>query len=149
MFKSRFAAIAAASICIAFATPVAAQSDWPIDNGDFVEVGMISVDDGHDLEYATFLADRWKAQQEFAKSQGWITSYEVLFNANRRKGEPDIYLLTRFSKMPDSAEELKREKAFLDFIKQTTAQLQAESGDRAKFRTQIGSMLLREGRFKK
>ncbi len=144
MHLKRIAAIAAAAIAIATASPALAASEWPYDPGDFVEISMISVDDGHDLDYAKFLAGQWKDSQEFAKSKGWISSYEILYNFNKRAGEPDIYLLTTFPNLPDKAESLKRDEAYLAHMKTTDNKLEQESGARASYRHQIGSMLLRK-----
>lgn len=60
-------------------TPAMAQG-WPMVPGDYWDVSAIEVADGSGLAYATFLADRWRKNQEFAKSQGWIKSYHVLSN---------------------------------------------------------------------
>jgi hypothetical protein len=136
----RRAAILAASLAFMFASPVAAQND-PLVPGDYVEVGSITIDDGHYLDYANFLAGTWKARMDYAKSQGWITGYEVLANVNKRPGEPDLILVTRFKSMPDSAEQQKRDSASRAFLKQTDAQLEAASGERAKYRKQLGSQL--------
>lgn len=138
---------AAALITFAVATPATAQ-DWPFTPGDYWEVSAIDVADGAGLTYATFLADRWRKNQEFAKSQGWIKSYHVLSNTHARKDEPDLYLIVVFDRFVDAAEGEKRRQAFLAYNQRNTAQLQAESGDRAKFRTQSGDMLLREMLFK-
>ena len=46
--KSVRLAIAAAAL--AFAAPVAQAQEWPVNPGDYVEVSMITVDDGHDLD---------------------------------------------------------------------------------------------------
>jgi hypothetical protein len=111
-------------------------------------VGMIDVSDGGGIEYANFLADTWRKNQEFAKSKGWITGYQVLANINPRPGEPDLYLVTSFSSLPDAAEEEKRAAAYRDFMKASDAQMEAASGDRAKYRTVMGSFLLRQMKFK-
>ncbi len=136
----RRAAILAASLALVFAAPVAAQND-PMVPGDYVEVGSITIDDGHYLDYANFLAGTWKARQEYAKSQGWITGYEVLANVNKRPGEPDLILVTRFKSLPDTAEQQKRDATARAYMKQTDVQLEAASADRAKYRHQLGSQL--------
>lgn len=120
-----------------------------MDQGDYVEIGGIQIDDGHSVDYLNHVAGLWKKGQDFAKSQGWITSYEVMSNVYGRKGEPDIYLITRFSRLADAAEEQKRDEAYRAYMQRTVSQLETESGDRAKYRKQAGSMLLRELRFKK
>lgn len=139
----RRAAVVAASLSLAFAVPALADDPWPTEDGDYVQVSMISVKDGHDLHYAQFLAGQWRKNQDFAKAQGWITGYEILINVNRRPGEPDIYLVTRFAEIANKAEGKKRDAAMDAFLQETTAQMQAASGERASYRTQMGSQLLR------
>ena len=149
MNLARRAAVLAASLSFAFATPAFAQNSWPMDMGDFVEMSGITIDDGHTLDYLNHLTGLWKRGQDFAKAQGWITGYEVLMNVNGRKGEPDVYLITRSSRMVDAAEQQKRDDAYNAHMQRTIAQLETESGERAKYRHLAGSILLRELRFKK
>ena len=143
------AAILAATLSLALTAPAIAQDAYPMDQGDFVEISAIQIDDGHGLDYANHLAGQWRRGQEFAKSQGWITSYEVFANVHPRKGEPDIYLMVRSPRLADAVEDVKRDAAYRAYMQRTIAQMQAESGDRAKFRKLAGSQLLRELRFKK
>ena len=145
----RYAALAAASLTLAFAAPAFADDPWPVDNGDYVEVGMISVDDGHDLDYLTYLAGQWRKGQDFAKAQGWISGYEILTNQNKRPGEPDFYLITRFPRFADKAEEQRRDEAYRAYMQQTDTQAQAAAGQRATYRHLSGSMLLRSMDWKK
>lgn len=136
----RRAAVLAASLSLAFATPAFAQAD-PFVQGDFVEVASITIDDGHYLDYAQFLADTWRSEQEYAKSQGWITGYEVLTNVHRRSGEPDLILVVRSRALADGAENERRNKLFLAHMKATDAQMEAASGARAKYRKVLGVTL--------
>ena len=46
---------AAAALGLALATPAVAQNS-PFIGGDYVEVTGVSIDDGHGLDYAQFLA---------------------------------------------------------------------------------------------
>ena len=147
MKKMMFTAMLAAPLALALASPAIAQNS-PMTPGDYEEVGMIEVSDGGGLAYANYLATTWKKNQEFAKSKGWITGYQVLANVNPRPGEPDLYLVTSFSSMPDAKEEEKRNAAYRDFMRQSDAQMEAASGDRAKYRTLLGSFLLRQLNFK-
>lgn len=143
MLAIRKAAVLAASLSLAFATPVMADDPWPNEEGDYVEVSMIAVEDGHDLDYMTHLAGQWRKGQDFAKAQGWISSYEILVNVNRRPGEPDYYLVTRFPRFADNAEMKKRDEAYYAHMQATVAQMQAASGKRAEYRKLMGSQLLR------
>lgn len=139
--------IGAAALAAIASTPATGQG-WPMTPGDYWEVSAIDVTDGSGLAYATFLADRWRKNQEFAKSQGWIKGYHVLSNEYARKDEPELYLIVVFDKFADVAEGERRRVAFEAYNQRTTSQLQAESGDRAKIRTLAGDMLLREMKFK-
>lgn len=146
MKSLRFAALAAVSL--AFATPAFAQND-PFMGGDYVTITAVSLDDGHYLDYATFLGGFYKAQEEYAVRQGWQTSWEILSNVFPRKGEPDLYLIRRFKNLPDGAEGERRAAMIRDNVKMTDAQMEAASGDRAKFRHVDSTMLLQEMRWKK
>jgi hypothetical protein len=134
----RRVAILAASLALAFSTPALAQSD-PFVGGDYVDVASVTIDDGHYLDYATFLATKWREEQEFSLAQGWITGYEVLANTHKRPGEPDLILITRYAAVPTGAESDRRNKLFMDHVKATDVAMQAASGDRAKYRHVIGS----------
>ena len=135
--------VLAGPVALAFAGPVCAQ-EWPLVPGDYSEITGIDIADGGDLEYAKFVAGQWVANQKYAISQGWIKSYNIYYNVHRRHGEPSMYLSVTFAKLADAAEQEKREKAYLDFMKRSQAQLESESGNRAKFRTVMGTMLLQE-----
>ena len=139
--------VAGAAALIAFAVPATAQNN-PSEPGDYTQMGMIDVADGGDIAYLTFLAGQWRSQQEFAKSKGWIKDYKVYANVNAREGEPDLYLVTTYANLPDAAEIKRREAAYRDFFKRDDTKLDAESADRTKIRTQMGSMLLQEVKFK-
>lgn len=138
----RLAAVAAISLAFA-AVPANAADEWPVVPGDYVSISMITVDDGHDLEYANHLAGQWRKGQDYAKAQGWITGYEILTNEYPRAGEPHYYLITRFAKFADPAEEKKRDDAYRSYMQATSAQMEAASADRSRYRHLMGSMLLR------
>ena len=147
MKSVRLAAAAAISLVFA-AVPAAAQND-PFIGGDYVTVTGISIDDGHYMDYATFLSGYWKAQEDFAVKQGWSTGYEILANVNARKGEPDLYLMRRFKNMPDGVEGERRSAMIRAQVKLDDAQMEAASGDRAKFRHVDSNMLLQEMKWRK
>jgi hypothetical protein len=147
MKKMLFAAIAAAPFVVGFSGTALAQNS-PFTPGDYEDVAMIDIVDGGGVEYANYLANTWRKNQDFAKSKGWITGYQVFENVYRRPGEPDLYLVVRFTSLPDAAEEERRNQAYRDFMKQSDAQMAAASGDRLKMRTILGSSLLRELKFK-
>ncbi len=123
------------------AAPAAAQN-MPMGFGEYVDITSIAIDDGHDVDYANFLSSKWKAQEDFAKAQGWITGYEILANAHKRSGEPDLYLVIRFRALPDAAEQVRREQIMHDHVKMDDTAMDADSAGRAKFRHVTGSQLL-------
>ena len=148
MKSVRLAAFAALSL--AFAGPnLAAAQENPFIGGDYVEVTGVSVDDGHFLDYANFLSGFYKSQEEYAVQQGWQTSWEILANINKRQGEPDLYLVRRYKDIPGGAEGERRGKMIRDNVRMSDAQLEAASGDRAKFRHVESTQLLQELKYKK
>lgn len=144
----RRAAIAAASLAFVIAAPAAAD-DYPVKPGDYVEVSMITIDDGHDLEYLNYLSGLWRRNQDYAKAQGWITGYEILTNENKRPGEPDVILVSRFTNFASAAEGEKRNDQMAAQMKMTDAEMQAASKGRAQYRHVIGSQLWRAWVWKK
>ena len=145
----RHAALLATTFSLGLVGPALAQDAYPMDQGDYVELSAIQIDDGHSVDYLNHVTGMWRRGQDFAKAQGWISSYEVMSNVYPRKGEPDIYLVIRMPRLADAAEEQKRDTAYRAHMQRTIAQLETESGDRAKYRHLGGTMLLRELRFKK
>ena len=131
------------------ALPMRAMAgDWPMTQGDFWEVTGVHLKDGGGFAYAKFLAAEWKADQEFAKSKGWIKSYMVLSNAYPRKGEADLYLIVITDRLANGPESDKRGDEYTAWRKKTSAQLEKESGDRVEVREILGSELLQELKFK-
>ena len=143
--KVRLQALATAGVvALVFAMPASAQEEPPYKPGNYWSVTGIHVKDGSGLRYAQHLASSWSSNQEFAKSQGWISDYMVLSNPYPRDGEPDLYLIQIFANMPSADEADKRGKATREFNKTTLAQMQAESGGRVEIREVGSQMLLRQ-----
>ncbi|MDP9057576.1 MAG: hypothetical protein M3N34_09710 [Pseudomonadota bacterium] len=136
-----------AALALGVSVPAAAQN-FPLAYGDYVEMTSVSIDDGHNMDYANFLTTKWKAQEDFAKAQGWITGYEILANPWKRAGEPDLYLVVRFRSTPDAAEQVRRDQIMRDHVKMDDTQMDAGAADRAKFRHVTGSELLQVLAFK-
>jgi len=132
----------AAATALAFGlSGVARADDMPYAPGNFMEVTDVSIDDGHFLEYMKFLDTESKAQDDFAKSQGWLIETRIFANVHKRASEPDLFILRTFKSMPDAAEQMRREKIMEEHFKQGEAQFEAGSGARAKFR-KIGDLTL-------
>lgn len=149
MNKLGFAALGAAALLCA--APVLSQEKdpYPFDAGEYVEVTGIELSDGADLKYALWLAGEWRANEDFAVSQGWLNSYEVMINTHPRVGEPDLYLIRRFPAFVDNAEGERRRQVMSQRYKRTEQKLQEESAGRAGYRTVLSTMLLRKLDWKK
>ncbi len=132
---------------VVLSTPAMAD-EFPLVAGDYTTMTGIYLEDGGTTAYATYLASEWKKNQDFAKSKGWISDYKIYFNVDSRDGEPTMYLTQTFPSWPSGAEIEKRNKEWEAFDKRTNAQLDAASGNRAKFRKVTGSMTLQEAKIR-
>ena len=124
-----------------FTTPSIAQ-EVPLIPGDYWEVAEIDIHDGQFAAYADYVASRWRQNQEFAKSKGWIKDYMVFSVVNRRADEPDLYLVTVYDRQPTAAEQMAREKEFDAFMKTNARQEVAAFAARGTMRKVGGEMLL-------
>lgn len=141
----RIFSTALAASCLALAVPAAAQDDpWPFEAGEYVEVTGIEIADGASLKYALWLAGEWRANSDFAVSQGWLNSYEILMNTHPRAGEPDLYLVRRFPSFVDNEEGDRRDAIMRERYRRSVETLEEESADRATYRTAVSDMLLRK-----
>ena len=145
LMKHMMMAASAALVTASMTVPtIAAAQEWPLIEGEYSNMTGIYIEDGGSLQYAQYLADQWMTNQEFAKSQGWISDYKMYSNVNARDGEPHLYLVVTFPSIPDAAESERRYAAYDAWSRKSIEQQEAESGNRAEFRTVRGSMLLQE-----
>ena len=141
--------IAATLACATATIPAPAHAgDWPMAAGDFWEITGVHVKDGGELAYANFLATEWKADQEYARSKGWIKGYMILSNSYNRKGEPDLYLVVISERLATGPESEKRGDEYIAWKKKSNAQLVKESGNRLEIREIESGMLLQELKIK-
>lgn len=134
---NRLTRIALAATAPAFAAPLPAhaQDEYPLKGAEWVEITGVSLEDGGGLAYANWLAGEWRKRMDYAVQQGWIQSYEIWSNTYARKNESDLWLITRFAEFESDAEFEARNKQMREYMQRSIAQMQAESGDRAKYRT--------------
>lgn len=136
------AALAVAPLAMSVA-PAAAQ-DSSYTYGSYWDVQGVYVEPGAFENYLDFLADRFTKTNDFAKSKGWISNYWVLSNVNKRKDEPDLYLITEFPRIPSQQESLEREKAFNAAMSQTRRGAEEASGKRVTLRKFGSDILLQQ-----
>ena len=135
--------IGAAALAAAMTAPAVAQQS-SMKPGAMWTAGRIAVEEGQMQNYMDYLTKTWMANQEYAKSQGWLLDYHVLQSINPRDGEPNIVLITRFADMPTAAEADRRSDILNKRLSQDDHAAAAASGDRNKMRKLMGSVLYRE-----
>ena len=141
MRKTLIAALGAAAMLMAI--PAAAQ-DFPVKGGDYWTVGEITIADGHFGDYADHLSGLYRQSVDFQKAKGWIKASYILQNVNKRSGEPDLYLVTIADRPTTPAEDEARAKEINAHLQSSSRKGDAQSGERAKYRTLGGSLLLQE-----
>jgi hypothetical protein len=135
------AALAALPISIALTAPAAAQPR-SYTGGSYWSVTGIKLKEGGGETYLDWLAGKWKAQSDFAKSKGWLEDYVVLSNDYPREGEPDLYLIRKFKSVPDAAEQERRDVAMQAFTKMDAHQAEAEAATTRTPIREVKSILL-------
>lgn len=136
--------IAAAGLAAALTSTPALSQQSSMKPGPLWTAARIEVLDGQMQNYLDWLAKTWAANQDYAKSQGWLLEYNILQSINPRDGEPNIILITRFKDFP-SAEELERRNTLMNQrMQQDDHSAAAASGQRNAMRRQMGSVLYRE-----
>jgi len=140
--------VALGAAAISYAVPAVAQ-DFPLEGGNYWTVAEVTIDDGHNGDYADHLAGAYRKSQDFARSKNWIKAYYILSNVDKRAGEPDLYLVTITDHLTNVAEDKAREKELNAYLATSARQSDNESGARAKFRHLGGTMLLQELNYKK
>jgi len=123
--------------------PAVAQ-EVPLVGGDYWDVTSVKIDDGHFGDYADFLAGRFRKNQEYAKSKGWIKAYYVFSNINNRSDEPDLYLVTVSDHVATPAEAIARTKELNAYNQSDDRKELSASGQRATYRHITADMLLQQ-----
>jgi hypothetical protein len=141
MKKLMMAALFASSIALSL--PAAAQESV-YTPGNYWNVQGIYIEDGQFENYMDYVAGNYRRSQEFARRNGWITSYTILLNVNRRQDEPHLYLIQEASRLPTQQEELERERRLNEHMNQTTRAATEGSGQRVTMRRLGSNMLLQE-----
>ena len=136
--------IGAAALAAAMMTAPAVAQQSSMKPGPMWTAARIAVEEGQMQNYMDYLTKTYMANQDYAKSQGWLLEYHVLQSVNPRDGEPNIVLITRFADMPTAAEAERRSDILNKRMSQDDRSAAAASGDRNKMRRLMGSVLYRE-----
>lgn len=140
--RTLIAALALAAGTIVAAPAVAQETAYT--PGGYMSVQGIFIEDGQFENYMDYIADRYRRSQEFARQQGWITSYRIFANNNRRRDEPDLYLLVEFPAVATPAQQVERERMINQAMRETTRQAEEGSGRRVSMRRLGSNILLQE-----
>ncbi len=136
-----FASLALAA-ALGFAATTSAQES-SFETGGYSDVSAIDVLDGQSDNYMDYLSGSWKSQQEWRKSKGYISGYQVLANPYAREGEPDLYLVISYDKIYDAAEQKRQRLEFEAFMKADSRKLGAQFAARGSMRKSMGQQQLR------
>lgn len=133
----------AAALLAAAAGPVQAQAP-PFDNGPVWSVTQVKVKDGRFDDYAKWLSNVWKPQEEALKKGGYIIGYKVLATVDARTGEPDLLLCEEYKNM--AAFDVPVAEMYAFMAKQYGSIAKANQGEvaRGSIRTIMGTELYRE-----
>jgi hypothetical protein len=138
------ALMAVALATVAFTmTPALAQRS-AAEPGNYASISMIKTLPGQFENYVDYLNSKWKEQQAWAKSKGYILNYRVWTNIDARANEPDLYLIVEFKDWPSNAESKLRQDEFVAMMKQDEHAMDAAAGQRGPMRTLMGSMTVQE-----
>jgi hypothetical protein len=122
--------------------------EWPLMGGDYWEVTGIDIHDGGGYKYTNWLATEWRKMLEFSKSKGWIKDYMIIANVHARSDEPGLYLVRVRESIVSAAEGENRQKEYLEWQTKSIEKMQAESGNRAEYRTVMSESLLQVLKFR-
>lgn len=136
--------LGAMALAIAATSTPALSQQSSVKPGEQWTAARIDIEDGQYENYMDYLTRTWIPNQEFAKSQGWISGYHILDSTNPRDGEPDVILITRFADTPSVAEMERRNKIVNDRMKSDDRGQDVASGQRNTMRKLMGSVLYRE-----
>jgi hypothetical protein len=140
--KIRFFAGVTLAAALGIAAPALGQES-NFEPGGYSDISAIDVLDGQIDNYMDYLSGSWKKQQEWAKSKGYITGYQVLSNSYARDGEPDLYLVVTYDKIYDTAEQKRQQLEFEAFMKADSRKLGSQYAARGTMRKSMGEQQLR------
>jgi len=143
MKKLLLAAALAVGLGLSVPAPAVAQ-DTAYAPGTYMTVQGIFIEDGQFENYMDYIAERYRANQDFAKQKGWISSYRIFSNVNRRADEPNLYLLTEAPRMATPQEQVERDRLMSEAMQQTARQATEASGQRVKLRRLGSNLMLQE-----
>ena len=133
-------AVASSGLC--------AADELPLKQGPVLVVSAIKTKEGKFFDYWTFLSTQWKQENEEAKKQGLVLSYNIYQAMPKGPADPDLYLVVTYANMAafDTIDE--KMTAIDKKIWGTMKDAAKSDADRESIRTVLGSEVIRELTFK-
>ena len=138
LLKHQFAA-SAAFFCLAFIGGAALADDHPYTEGPVVNVSRIRTVDGKFDDYMSFVATKWKQEQEAGKKMGDVLRYEVVTVEPRTPDDPDILLVVYYKNWAALDGSIAKADAISKLIDGSVAAANKSQADRASIRRILGS----------
>jgi hypothetical protein len=135
----RNSTVFAALIGLAVMSVPAFADDHAYSDGPVVNVAAIRTAYGKFDEYMKYLDTTWKAEQEAAKSAGYIVSYRVVTVEARGENDPDIYLVTNYKNWAAFDGATAKADAIAKQVEGTLTAANQGAVDRANIRRILGS----------
>jgi hypothetical protein len=129
-------------------TGIAGAVDRPYTEGNVVEVSSIRTENGQFENYMAWLAGPYKQFMDAQKAAGLIVGYNVYATSPRGTDEPDLYLVTVYKNMAALDDLTAKSDAMAEKIFGAMPKASADTVERGKLRTVIGSELMRELKLK-
>jgi hypothetical protein len=142
-----FAALLLAATALAPAAPAiaAADPDAPAyENGTVWDFTEVKTADGHFDDYMSWLAGKWKQQEEALRQAGMIKSYKVLAVMDPRENEGDVFLAVEYPNMAVFDRSVAEQYAMQKKIFGSLSQASQQQAARGSIRTIKGDYMMRE-----
>jgi hypothetical protein len=136
--RNRLAACAAFA-CLAFTSVSAVADDHAYTEGPVMNVSSIRTVDGKFDAYMNWLGTTWKAEQEAAKTAGYLVSYQVITVEPRGPDDPDLFLVLTYKNWAALDGALAKGDAISKQFEGSVAAANQAQSDRAKIRRVLGS----------
>jgi len=138
LLKHQLAA-SAAFFCLAFVGGAALADDHPYTEGPVVNVSRIRTVDGKFDDYMSFVATKWRQEQEAGKKMGDVLRYEVVTVEPRTPDDPDILLVVYYKNWAALDGSIAKADAISKLTDGSVAAANKSQADRASIRRILGS----------
>jgi hypothetical protein len=135
---------ACATLAVAGAGLVRAQSDAPYTEGPVWAITMVKTKPGMSDDYLKTLAKIYKSTNDEMKKQGLIMDYKVLFGDNSNPQDFDILLMVEFKNMAAFDNQREKTDPIADKILGSEEVQRQGAIKRMEIREIMGNKLMRE-----